>query len=495
MKSQEIQISIEITTNKFKHQPVVLLSQSRKTISFSRQIILPRIWMYQRNELENLKGNFNTSELRISSSTLRWIIRDLLKNTWFMFTSIFLTRKLEASVLASDLPITISGLNENGKIWVSRDSVSNGICASNLDESLEYDKLRFPRNFDFLVRRAILKSEDYKFEVYEEGYFTFAVETREEQNISKFEVNHAIVENCHISHGRIVKKEAEVLQISNIRNQIIRRKPSYLEQDQNGLLVLKSYFTKKSIPKAIYIGSDLNWFHFLVECGTRFVAIPEQDRSGNPIILESGVHRNIVRLCELMTGIEPILLRPQEEILVDKLIIGREAGVLDPIDCKVRSKELRELREIILNSKFRCESELPSPHRIFLRRRKGLFRPLQNESRIAKLLFNNGFIGVYPENLDLDQFITLMERAEIVVSESGAALTNMIFANKDLRVIELSPGDQEFGFWEDFGDIFGLRYAGVKGVPRYVGPKGVARDGFLINRLSLTSILREWITE
>ena len=73
--------------------------------------------------------------------------------------------------------------------------------------------------------------------------------------------------------------------------------------------------------------------------------------------------------------------------------------------------------------------------------------------------------------------------------ESGAAMTNLMFAPKGLKVIELNPGDGGYGFWESFLEPFELFHSGLVGQRQNIGKKGFASDGFRINVKTLLQII------
>jgi capsular polysaccharide biosynthesis protein len=52
--------------------------------------------------------------------------------------------------------------------------------------------------------------------------------------------------------------------------------------------------------------------------------------------------------------------------------------------------------------------------------------------------------------------IAIFQSAKVVVAESGAALTNIIFMNPKSKVIEIHPGNDRAGLWGSLADVIGV---------------------------------------
>jgi hypothetical protein len=83
----------------------------------------------------------------------------------------------------------------------------------------------------------------------------------------------------------------------------------------------------------------------------------------------------------------------------------------------------------------------------------------------------------------------MIRSAKIIVAESGAALTNVMFAEDKTTLIELHPALDYSDFWRDYSSNFIQDYEKVYGKKRLFGRKGVARDGFVIEIQSLEKAL------
>jgi hypothetical protein len=446
-------------------------------IPFTAKRIIPQLWRYQKLELKTLIDDSNRKDLRISTSAARWFLRDLVKNSTFIFSTLRSTYRLSFEIHEHNcLPVQISTNRDSDEVWVSRNAVRYGIVPTNLDESLEYDRLRNPKRFDLLVLFAESGENTFSYDVFETTHFSLL--TSNVFQPGSYFTDYDIFEHARVKHGKLAIQKDKVIQISNRRFELVRRSPGWIESIGDKFKVFRPHKNIAALDQAIFFGSNLNWFHFIVECLTRFIAIPYDLVKGTPVILESGTHKNIRQICELLTSVPPIVLKPGEEVSVKKLIVGRESGVVDTIDTVMRRSQLLAIRKRILDSQQPTE-QAPN-RRIYLRRSPRLFRPLQNEKRIVSLLSKHGFISVYPEKESIGSLIKLLSETELVVVESGAAITNLMFAPKNLKVLELNPGDGGFGFWGRFLGLFEIQGVGIVGKRRVIGAKGLAVDGYRI---------------
>jgi hypothetical protein len=483
---------IEVHAPRMKMASLRIFDNAGREIEFTTKKIIPNLWQYQKLELETLIDGSDKQNLRISTSTARWLLRDLIKNPLFILSTLRSSFRLRIHMAEKHtFPLHISVIGNPGPIWISRNAVKGGIAPINLDESLEYDRLRNPRQYDLLIPFALIEREQGAHNLFEQTQFGLLhpQNTKSESYFTDYE----ILDDTRVVHGKLAIQGDKIVQISNRRFELIRRSPGWLETKGDKFQIFKPFANIGELESAIFFGSNLNWFHFIVECVTRFVAIPLDLANGTPIILESSAHNNIRQLCELLTSVPPIILRPGEEVTVRRLIIGRESGVVDTIDAGTRRAQLVEIRKRILDSHTGIEDYTSG--RIYLRRPPRLFRPLQNEKKVVRLLSKYGFISVYPENESIYGLIRRLNSAEIVVVESGAAMTNLMFAKKDLKVLELNPGDGGFGFWGRFLDIFAIKSAGIVGKRQVIGARGVAIDGYRIPLKKIEKVITEMLSK
>jgi len=90
------------------------------------------------------------------------------------------------------------------------------------------------------------------------------------------------------------------------------------------------------------------------------------------------------------------------------------------------------------------------PTKIFIKRtpgRKANVRMMVNEQEIEALLVANGFTSIDPSKLTFMQQVTLFSRVQYIVSASGAALVNMLWAPKGAQVLVLMNDTKYANYW------------------------------------------------
>lgn len=454
---------------------------------------IPNLWRYQSLELKTMIGNFRSDQLDMSTSVSRWLIRDLVKNPMFIMHTLFNTHRFEIFLESvTELPMSVSSRMEQGRVWISRHSLWVGLKPSDLEGTLEEERLKNPLQFSAMVRIASHKSNtnQFQYEMHERhSYSLETLDTSSERDIQFFVEAENFVD-AQIFHARAVVVEDQILQMSNKRNPLLPRTPGFIDEFGGRYRFFKLFEQDLEVENAVYIGTATNWFHFIVELAVRIGGVSRDFYWGKPIILESGAHRNILQLCFLMTGVEPIQLAVGQRICVKNLTILREFGVEDPIDPVQRTAELNEFARII--SAQVQGSKVETSSKLYFRRPSHLYRPLQNEKEVASFLESRGFQSVYPEQFSLMDFISILKNADFVVAESGAAITNMMFAKPGTKFLEITPALVTPEFWRSFIEVFEEEYLGIQGEISRFGPKGYAFDGYKISIKKLSEILNRW---
>lgn len=132
-------------------------------------------------------------------------------------------------------------------------------------------------------------------------------------------------------------------------------------------------------------------------------------------------------------------MRPETGISCERLIATSNPG---PYNLAPKWS-IDYLRSTVPDSATR-----PVPKRIFLSRRDAPARKLINHSEIHTLLEKYGFEYVLPGDRTVVEQAALFRHAETIVAVHGAALANLVFANRDLQLIELLPNNHiQPTFW------------------------------------------------
>ena len=488
-----IRISIDITCKNGIAKTLEFHGLDGRKLQAKARWIFPNIWRYQSLELKTMIGNFQPEQLDMSTSVLRWIARDLIKNFSFFLRALINTYRFDISMNEiSQLPISISSTSRDGKIWVSRHSLFSGLKPSDLEGTLEEERLKNPNQFSAMVRLADLKSNpsDFAYEMHEESEYSLQkIETQTGRELQYYVEAEDLVD-AQIFHARVVVQDGLVLQMSNKRDPLLPRSPGFIDEFNGRYRTFRFFHRDLAVDGGLYFGTSTNWFHFIVELAARVGGVPRATYEGKPIILEVGAHRNVLELCRLITGVDPIQVAVGQRVSIANLTVLREFGVNDPIDSIQRAVELREFARMIVEQ-VPASADSPSP-KVFFRRAPHLYRPLQNEKQVAEFLEARGFQSVYPEQFTLKEFISVIRGAEYVIAESGAAITNMMFATPGTRFLEIVPALVTQEFWSKFLMVHEMEYFGIQGEISRIGPKGYAFDGYKISTDKLSDVLNLW---
>lgn len=109
------------------------------------------------------------------------------------------------------------------------------------------------------------------------------------------------------------------------------------------------------------------------------------------------------------------------------------------------SPKHREIFEGLLDRIKKKHPDIASkeyPKRIFLSRSGAKSRILRNRHKVEKALINEGFTVIQPQKYSIPEQAMLFNSAEMIVSEFGAVMANVVFCRKGTKIIEIIPSNQ-----------------------------------------------------
>ena len=125
--------------------------------------------------------------------------------------------------------------------------------------------------------------------------------------------------------------------------------------------------------------------------------------------------------------------------------------------------EWRELGEMVRESYGPAEG--PADRKILLSRRHQKLRRLANEEDLEPVLARHGFDVTAPETLPHPDQVHLIMQCQAIVGVEGAALTNIIFADRPLTLYLMCPREILNPFWEGLLVQLGHRFRYVESGP------------------------------
>ena len=385
-------------------------------------------------------------------------------------------------------------LRDNRQVWISREAVARGFISNNLDRTLEYLRLNDSHKYSGFLgvkprRKNLL------------GWFLTGLNSQklsENSTQDKIRVAYTFIEpvknirqvraasNAEIRHGQVLLVGNNIQLLKSMQFENLSRWPAPMLLRQNGKGELLHSISTTKVDKAIFAGTAQNWFHFVIEVLTKIVSI-ESDKNLR-VVLPSNLEETQYEAVRLVSGQEPLVSSMFESILVDNVFFCEDGIPSSIVDISHLGQELLQIRSRVLDQ-IKNVYDSSTRKKIFVMRKPGLGRPLQNRTEVKNLLISRGFDCVYPEDLSFSQQVQLFHRAEILVIESGAAMTNVLFCNEKTQVIELNPGDGSLGFWGQYTTSFNLDHHPLEGFRAISGEQGFSMSGFRVDIRSLEKSL------
>ena len=398
-------------------------------------------------------------------------------------------------VFGYKIPISLDGnigylsfnIEEDSRsTWVSRAALNYGVKPYSLNHSIEYDFSRFPNTFSaFIWGLKILSVKKF-------GKVTKNLKTRlefAEVNISEKVKNGALMfhdlDRCHIFQGKTIVHKNKIYPI-DLYNYTDNSWPSdSVVQIDSKLIIIKSvsktnYYKQPSI----YFGSSTSWFHFLVEVFPRYLHYGPDKIKNLSVVIEHNVPTQILQTIRLLSDKLPICLFPFESVVFDKLTVCIETRFLKGLDLPSRASDLCLVRDY-----FRTVfpiTNIENGRKIFLIRKKSLFRYSEKVELISKFCHDYDFEIIDTTDLSMAEQVYLFSKAEIVIGETGSALTNLLFCRNDCKVIEINLNNFMPGFFKEFTNALDLNHRSIEKVYFKSGKLMVSSEG---DNLALESLI------
>jgi capsular polysaccharide biosynthesis protein len=150
-----------------------------------------------------------------------------------------------------------------------------------------------------------------------------------------------------------------------------------------------------------------------------------------------------------------------DQVNVEALITIQDFRFIKSDSLSDRKSDLVLVRDFLLT----LSSNFKGPNLIYLMRSNALFRPMYQRKYFLNKIAKIGFEIVNPEELSLTEQINLFHNTKILVSESGAALTNIFLLPKSCKVVEIHPMPNKAGLWGELAALFDIDLAVVYGKP------------------------------
>lgn len=269
-------------------------------------------------------------------------------------------------------------------------------------------------------------------------------------------------------------------------------------------LALMGVSEAEHIDKGILVngGSEGNYYHWILEILSQlqFIAQLPVQYADYPILIS--VNSQKIPSIKIMIdsfGISRpfIYLQAQAKYQVDDLLFinapnnlipntkGSDGSTTD--GSFARRESIQYLRERALSLTAGVVAA-DLPRRVFLARKAFLRR--YNQQEVIELLEPYGFISVYMEDLDVQQQVSIMANAEVVVGPTGAAWTNIMFASAGARALCWMA--EEYGNLSCFSNLAAIVGVDLEFVSYWTGARN-SHELFYMDYTLDVSIVSAWL--
>ncbi len=208
----------------------------------------------------------------------------------------------------------------------------------------------------------------------------------------------------------------------------------------------------RQIKTGIHLTKDhsMNYFHWLVECLPKLSLI--SDLSADiPLLVDDFLPQQFYDALDYLNTQKREIIRigRDHSYKVKELYYPSRLSIIhDNYGTPVYDKDviysaegIHFVRESILTATN--NSGLEPSRKIFISRKNSSYRQLLNSVEVENLLVSRGFEIVFPENLSFLSQIRIFSQAKMIIGQSGAGMTNFIFAPKTAKILMMlsdAPG-------------------------------------------------------
>lgn len=308
-----------------------------------------------------------------------------------------------------------------------------------------------------------------------------------------------------------------VCQESIVHHDLMHFSHDYTCEEVEGRIVIRpqkkfGYFFNYSlsgrksdeIPEAAVFTDALgtNYAHFISEVLPRIHLFVKCVSSNVPLIIDAGLHANLLSAIRIVVGAERqlLVLEKGQEVLVNKLHVisacgyvpferrpgtanleGHSQGLFSP-------EVLHSMRQSI-SSVLNIPEFISDRRKIFIRRNSG-YRNVINSQEIEDILVGRGFEVVEPERLSFAEQVSLFSSAGVVVGATGAAFANLVFCNPETRLVIMIAEleNTSYYYWQNMACASGNSVTYVLGKIQATAFRSIHSDFYILPQDVLCAI-------
>lgn len=244
-------------------------------------------------------------------------------------------------------------------------------------------------------------------------------------------------------------------------------------------------------------GPTVNWAHWTTEYLPKVALVDQLEAYRDwPLVVDEGLHANIVESLALVAGPRELVQLPEGTVmrLREAVTVGSPGYSAYEYRYDHYKGAPAFKREHTLFSPFALDlvrrkawqatgAEPARDRLIYITRPKGSMRPFVGGEAIERYFASLGFELIDTGGLSAAEQVRLFSRARCIVGQSGAGLTNLVFAPAGCRVVVLAANSPHsiFHYFANMGAAMGhhVYYCYGKSIYQHGGHPGHA--GFSID--------------
>lgn len=246
-------------------------------------------------------------------------------------------------------------------------------------------------------------------------------------------------------------------------------------------------------------GCSFNYFHFNIEVLTKLALINQTDEYKDVPILVDEVCLRIPQFAEELMMLDkkghkiiPIINGTCYN--VKKLIYISDLGIY-PFELKLgyllRNKDIviNDLGIKLLNENLAIEGS--SHRKLFISRRNTINPRVENHNAVEQIFSENGYEIIFPESMTFKDQLKIFSEAKILAGVCGSGLTNIIFTNKNAKIICIQPKEIESPLFTNLAGILGRQCYCIDAVLSKVTIHRYYQNKFKVDEEYLRNFLKQ----
>lgn len=270
--------------------------------------------------------------------------------------------------------------------------------------------------------------------------------------------------------------------------------------------LVKSNDSEITFNEAIFLGGNFSWnyYHLMFEILVKFKQIDILNLNIEIPILVDDICLKVPQYFELLSILNNgrrkiISINKGDRHRVNRLYYFSNPNFIPPNFKKDNDIKSSDVLYNLDSINYLRINLLPSstkrffPKRIYISRSKASTRRQFNENEVFNILKKYDFFTLYPEDYSITDQIAMFNNAEFIAGGSGAAFTNLIFCNKNCKVIIFAKNKIPFSGFSTIAAIVKAKLIYYTDKISQVDDMKDIHEAFYINVNSLNNDMDNWI--